>query len=131
MLENKMIVSFVERNNYTKEIDFTEIKRHVKIDIEKIMPDDRTIGPNMIYSAFAKNPEHYLTKLGYLSALSDPSDNAFSIKCVVDAFFRYCMQDTAPSYYVLKGGEMLAKYEDPDMAKLYAHRMDGYVIKVE
>ena len=125
-----MEVTFIEKHTYSADINFNTLKQYIKNDIEKVMPADGVVTNELIYLAFRKNPEYYLTKLGYLSTLSSVSDNLATIKNISDKFFIFCMKDIKTCYYVLKGGEMLAKYEDDEMAKFYAHRMNGYVIKV-
>ena len=125
-----MEVTFIEKHNYTADIDFNAIKRCIKIDLEKKYQEAEISG-EMIYSAFVKNPEYYLTHLGYLSKSSDINDNYTVIKTIMDKFFIFCMQNTQPCFYVLEGSEVLASYEDKDIAKLYAHRMNGYIIEVK
>ena len=125
-----MEVTFIEKHNYNVDIDLNAIKHCIKIDLEKKY-QEAEISSEMIYSAFIKNPEYYLTHLGYLSKLSDVNDNYTVIKTIMDKFFIFCMQNTQSCFYVLEGSEVLASYEDKDIAKLYAHRMNGYIIEVK
>ena len=126
-----MVVSFIEKHTYSAEIDFNNLKQFIKADLVNRTINSNMITNELIYSAFRKNPEFYLTKIGYMSTSSDVADNLTTIKLITDKFFVFCMKDVKTCYYVMKGGEVLANYDDPDMAKYYAHRMDGYIIKVE
>ena len=125
-----MEATFIEKHNYTTDINFAAIKGKVQGDLEERYLKNE-ITNDMIYSAFRKNPEYYLTYFEYLSKDADVIDNLSIIKTIADKFFIFCMKDVKTCYYVMKGGEMLASYNDANMAKYYANRMDGYVIKVE
>ena len=53
------------------------------------------------------------------------------LNSLVDKFFIFCMKCEPVSYYVIKGGEVLTNYDDKEMASMYAHKMDGYIMEVK
>lgn len=124
-----MEVIFLEKHTYKADIDFDAIKRCIKIDLDKTSSIVGEVTNEMIYSAFVKNPEYYLRHLGYMSNSSDKAENYTVIQNIMDKFFIFCMKGVKQCFYVLKGGEMLDKYDDKDMATLYAKHIAGYVIE--
>ena len=105
------------------------IKEYVQNDIKSAYGNDIT--NEMIYEAFKKNPEYYLTKLYFKDNDLNVFENNAIIHFIVDKFFLYVTRNETKSFYVLKDGHVLDKFDTKEMARMYAHRIGGYVMNVE
>ena len=126
-----MKAKFTETIKSEIEIDFQTIFDFIKSDLEKVPAYDNFVSKEQIYNAFRINPFYYLVKTEQINKDMDANDNKAMLNSIVDKFFIFCMKCEKVSYYVLKGGEVLANYDDKEMASMYAHRMDGYIIEVK
>ena len=113
------------------EIDFQKVFDFIKSELEKVLAYNKPISKEQIYNVFKTNPLYYLVKTEQINKDIDINDNKAMINSIVDKFFIFCMKCETVSYYVLKNGEVLANYDNKEMASLYAHRMDGYIIEVK
>ena len=123
-----MKAKFTETIKSEIEIDFQKIFDFIKSDLEKVPAYDNFVSKEQIYNAFRINPFYYLVKTEQINKDMDVNDNKATLNSIVDKFFIFCMKCEKVSYYVLKSGEVLANYDDKEMASMYAHRMDGYII---
>jgi len=112
------------------EINFQKVFDFIKSELEKVPVYNKSVSKEQIYNAFRTNPFYYLVKTKQINKDIDVNDNKAMFNSIVDKFFIFCMKCETVSYYVLKGGEVLANYNDKEMASIYAHRMDGYIIEV-
>lgn len=126
-----MKAEFTETLKSEIEIDFQKIFDFIKSDLEKVPAYDNFVSKEQIYNAFRNNPFYYLVKTEQINKDMDVNDNKAKLNSIVDKFFIFCMKCEKVSYYVLKSGEVLANYDDKEMASMYAHRMDGYIIEVK
>ena len=126
-----MKAEFTETLKSEIEIDFQKIFDFIKSDLEKVPTYDNFVSKEQIYNAFRTNPFYYLVKTEQINKDMDVNDNKAMLNSIVDKFFIFCMKCEIVSYCVLKGGEVLANYDDKEMASMYAHRMDGYIIEVK
>lgn len=126
-----MKTTFVKTIKSEIEIDFQKIFDFIKSDLEKVPTYDNFVSKEQIYNAFRTNSFYYLVKTEQINKDMDVNDNKAMLNSIVDKFFIFCMKCEKVSYYVLKSGEVLANYDDKEMASMYAHRMDGYVIEVK
>ena len=126
-----MKAKFTETIKSEIEIDFQKIFDFIKSDLEKVPAYDNFVSKEQIYNAFRINPFYYLVKTEQINKDMDVNDNKATLNSIVDKFFIFCMKCEKVSYYVLKSGEVLANYDDKEMASMYAHRMDGYIIEVK
>jgi len=113
------------------EIDFQKVFNFIKSELEKISVYNKSVSKEQIYNAFKINPFYYLVKTEQINKDVDDNNNKAMLNSIVDKFFIFCIKCEKVSYYVLKGGEVLANYNDKEMAAMYAHRMDGYIIEVK
>ena len=113
------------------EINFQKVFDFIKSELEKVPVYNKSVSKEQIYNAFRTNPFYYLVKTKQINKDIDVNDNKAMFNSIVDKFFIFCMKCETVSYYVLKGGEVLANYNDKEMASIYAHRMDGYIIEVQ
>ena len=126
-----MKAEFIETVKTEIEIDFQKVFDFIKSELEKVPAYNKSVSKEQIYNAFRINPFYYLVKTEQINKDMDVDDNKAMLNSIVDKFFIFCMKCETVSYYVLKGGEILANYDDKEMASLYAHRMDGYIIEVK
>ena len=126
-----MKVKFTETIKSEVEIDFQKIFDFIKSDLEKVPVYNNFVSKEQIYNAFRTNSFYYLVKTEQINKDIDVNDNKAMLNSIVDKFFIFCMKCEKVSYYVLKSGEVLANYDDKEMASMYAHRMDGYIIEVK
>lgn len=126
-----MNAEFVETVKTEIEIDFQKVFDFIKSELENVSAYNKSVSKEQIYNAFRTNPFYYLVKTEQINKDMDVNDNKAMLNSIVDTFFIFCMKCENVSYYVLKGGEVLANYDDKEMASLYAHRMDGYIIEVK
>jgi len=126
-----MKTEFVETVKTEFEIDFQKVFDFIKSELEKVHAYDNSVSKEQIYNAFRINPFYYLVKTEQINKDIDVNDNKAMFNSIVDKFFIFCMKCENVSYYVLKSGEILANYDDKEMASMYAHRMDGYIIEVK
>ena len=124
-----MKVEFKGQTVFSTDIDFGQLKSYIGGELVESKLYEQ-VSNEMIYNAFLKNPIYYLIKIGCVNPYIDVYENKSVINMIIDKFFLYTMKNVGKCYYVLKCGEVLATYNDPDMAKLYAHRMDGYITEV-
>ena len=126
-----MKAEFIETIKTEIEIDFQKVFDFIKSELENIPAYNKSVSKEQIYKAFKTNPFYYLIKTKQINKDIDVNDNKAMINSIVDKFFIFCLKCEKVSYYVLRGGEVLANYDDKEMASLYAHRMDGYIIEVK
>lgn len=126
-----MKTTFVKQTKIEVEIDFLKVFNFIKSELEKIPVYNKSVSKEQIYTIFKNNPFYYLVRARQISMDIDIDANKTIFNDIVDKFFIFCMKCETVSYYVLKGGEVLANYNDKDMATMYAHRMDGYIIEVK
>ena len=126
-----MKAEFIETVKIEVEIDFQKIYSFIKSELENVPVYNKFVSKEQIYKAFKTNPFYYLVKTEHINKDMDVNDNKAMLNSIVDKFFIFCMKCEIVSYCVLKGGEVLANYDDKEMASMYAHRMDGYIIEVK
>jgi len=126
-----MKAEFIETVKTEIEIDFQKVFDFIKSELEKVPAYNNSVSKEQIYNAFRINPFYYLVKTEQINKDMDVNDNKAMLNSIVDKFFIFCMKCETVSYYVLKSGEVLANYDDKEMASMYAHRMDGYIIEVK
>ena len=122
---------FVKQTKTEVEIDFQKVFDFIKFELEKIPAYNKSVSKEQIYNAFRINPFYYLVKTEQINKDMEVNDNKAMFNSIVDKFFIFCMKCETVSYYVLKGGEALANYNDKNMATMYAHKMDGYIVEVK
>lgn len=126
-----MKAEFIETVKTEIEIDFQKVFNFIKSELENVPAYNKSVSKEQIYNAFRTNPSYYLIKTEQINKDIDVNNNKALLNSIVDKFFIFCMKCETISYYVLKGGEVLANYDDKEMASMYAHRMDGYIIEVK
>lgn len=126
-----MKTTFVKTIKSEIEIEFQKVFDFIKSELEKVPTYNKSVSKEQIYNAFRTNPFYYLVETEQIDKDMEVNDNKAMLNSIVDKFFIFCMKCETVSYYVLKGGEVLANYNDKEMASLYAHRMDGYIIEVK
>ena len=126
-----MKTTFVKTIKSEIEIDFQKVFNFIKSELERCPIYHGKISNEQVYNAFKHNPFYCLVKAGQISMDIDIDANKAIFNSIVDKFFTFCMKCKNVSYYVLKGGEVLANYDDKEMASIYAHRMDGYIVEVK
>ena len=124
-----MKAEFTEIIKSEVEIDFQKVFNFIKSELE--IAYNKSISKERIYNAFRINPFYYLVKAKQINKYMDAVDNKAMLNSLVDKFFIFCMKCEPVSYYVLKGGEVLTTYDDKEMASMYAHKMDGYIMEVK
>lgn len=124
-----MKTEFIETIKSEIEIDFHKVFNFIKSELETVPIYNKSVLKEQIYNAFRINPFYYLVKTEQIDKDIDVNDNKAIFNFIVDKFFIFCMKCEQVSYYVLKGGEVLDKCDDKEMASMYAHRMDGYIIE--
>jgi len=102
------------------------IKEYVQNDIKSAYGDNVT--NEIIYEAFKKNPEYYLTKLYFKDEELDVFENNAILHFIVSTFFSWLHEEKPACYYVLKDGHALGKFDTNDAARIYAHQVGGYVM---
>ena len=109
--------------------EFTEIiKSEVEIDFQKVF----NFIKSELETVYNKSvPFYYLVKTEQINKDMDANDNKSMFNSLVDKFFIFCMKCEPVSYYVIKGGDVLTTYDDKEMASMYAHKMDGYIMEVK
>ena len=122
---------FVKQVKTEIEIDFQKVFDFIKSELENAPAYNKSVSKEQIYNAFRINPFYYLVKTEQINKDIDINDNKAMLNSIVDKFFIFCMKCETVSYYVFKGGEVLANYDDKETASLYAHRMDGYIIEAK
>ena len=123
-----MKVEFTEIIKSEVEIDFQKVFNFIKFELETVY--NKSVSKEQIYNAFRINPFYYLVKTEQINKDIDANDNKAMLNSLVDKFFIFCMKCEPVSYYVIKGGEVLTTYDDKEMASMYAHKMDGYIMEV-
>ena len=123
-----MKAEFTEIIKSEVEIDFQKVFNFVKTELETAY--NKSVSKEQIYNAFRINPFYYLVKTEQINKDIDANDNKSMFNSLVDKFFIFCMKCEPVSYCVVKGGEVLTTYDDKEMASMYAHRMDGYIMEV-
>lgn len=126
-----MKVEFVKMVKTEIEIDFQKVFDFIKSELEKVPVYNKSISKEQIYNAFSTNPSYYLVKTKQINKDIDVNDNKATLNSIADKFFIFCMKCEPVSYYVLKGGEVLTKYDDKEMALMYAQQMNGYITEVK
>ena len=124
-----MKAEFTEIIKSEIEIDFQKVFNFIKYELETAY--NKSILKEQIYNAFRINPFYYLVKTEQINKDIDANVNKVMFNSMVDKFFIFCMKCEPVSYYVIKGGEVLTTYDDKEMATMYAHRMDGYIMEVK
>lgn len=124
-----MKAEFTEIIKSEVEIDFQKVFNFIKSELETVY--NKSVSKEQIYNAFRINPFYYLVKTEQINKDMDADDNKAMLNSLVDKFFIFCMKCELVSYYVLKGGEVLTTYDDKEMASMYAHKMDGYLMEVK
>ena len=125
-----MKAEFTEIIKSEVEIDFQKVFDFIKSELENVPAYNKSVSKGQIYNAFRTNPFYYLVKTEQIGKDVDVN-NKGTLNSIVDKFFIFCMKHEKVSYYVLKGGEALAKYNDKDMASRYANKMNGYIMEVK
>ena len=125
-----MKAEFTEIIKSEVEIDFQKVFNFIKSELESIPVYNKSVSKEQIYNTFRINPFYYLVKTEQINKDIDANDNKAMLNSLVDKFFVFCMKCESVSYYVIKGGEVLTNYDDKEMASMYAHRMDGYIMEV-
>ena len=125
-----MKAEFTEIIKSEVEIDFQKVFNFIKSELENLPIYNKSVSKEQIYNAFRINPFYYLVKTEQINKDMDAVDNKAMLNSLVDKFFIFCMKCEPVSYYVIKGGEVLTNYDDKEMASMYAHRMDGYIMEV-
>ena len=125
-----MKAEFTEIIKSEVEIDFQKVFNFIKSELESIPVYNKSVSKEQIYNTFRINPFYYLVKTEQINKDIDANDNKAMLNSLVDKFFIFCMKCEPVSYYVIKGGEVLTNYDDKEMASMYAHRMDGYIMEV-
>ena len=123
-----MKAEFTEIIKSEVEIDFQKVFNFIKSELETVY--NKSVSKEQIYNAFRINPFYYLVKTEQINKDMDADDNKAMFNSLVDKFFIFCMKCEPVSYYVIKGGEVLTTYDDKEMASMYAHKMDGYIMEV-
>ena len=123
-----MKAEFTEIIKSEIEIDFQKVFNFIKFELETVY--NKSVSKEQIYNTFRINPFYYLVKTEQINKDIDANDNKSMFNSLVDKFFIFCMKCEPISYYVIKGGEVLTNYDDKEMASMYAHRMDGYIMEV-
>ena len=123
-----MKAEFTEIIKSEVEIDFQKVFNFIKTELETAY--NKSVSKEQIYNAFRINPFYYLVKTEQINKDIDAVDNKAMLNSLVDKFFIFCMKCEPVSYYVINGGEVLTNYDDKEMASMYAHRMDGYIMEV-
>ena len=123
-----MKAEFTEIIKSEVEIDFQKVFNFIKSELE--IAYNKSVSKEQIYNAFRINPFYYLVKTEQINKDMDAVDNKTMLNSLVDKFFIFCMKCEPVAYYVIKGGEVLTNYDDKEMASMYAHRMDGYIMEV-
>ena len=126
-----MKTEFIETVKTKNEIDFQKVFDFIKSELKNVPIYNKSISEGQIYNAFRTNPFYYLVKTKQINKDMDVNDNKAMLNSIVDKFFIFCMKCETASYYVLKGSEVLATYNNKEMASMYAHRMNGYIIEVQ
>lgn len=126
-----MKVEFIKTVKTEIEIDFQKVFDFIKSELEKVPVYNKSISKEQIYNAFSTNPSYYLVKTKQINKDIDVNDNKAPLNSIADKFFIFCMKCEPVSYYVLKGGEVLTKYDDKEMALMYAQQMNGYITEVK
>lgn len=126
-----MKAEFTEIIKFEIEIDFQKVFNFIKSELESIPVYNKSVSKEQIYNAFRINPFYYLVKTEQINKDMDADDNKAMLNSLVDKFFIFCMKCEPVSYYVIKGGEVLTNYDDKEMASMYAHKMDGYIMEVK
>ena len=126
-----MKVEFIKTVKTEIEIDFQKVFDFIKSELETVSVYDNSVSKEQIYNAFRINPFYYLVKTEQINKDINIYDNKDMLNSIVDKFFIFCMKCQNVLYYVLKGGEALADYNDKDTALLYANKMDGYIIEIK
>lgn len=124
-----MKAEFTEIIKSEIEIDFQKVFNFIKTELEPVY--NKSVSKEQIYNAFRINPFYYLVKTEQINKDIDTNENKTMFNSLVDKFFIFCMKCEPVSYYVIKGGEVLTTYDDKEMASLYAHKMDGYIMEVK
>ena len=125
-----MKAEFTEIIKSEIEIDFQKVFNFIKSELESIPVYNKSVSKEQIYNAFRINPFYYLVKTEQINKDMDAVDNKAMLNYLVDKFFIFCMKCEPVSYYVIKGGEVLTTYDDKELASMYAHKMDGYIMEV-
>lgn len=126
-----MKVEFIKTVKTEIEIDFQKVFNFIKTELEKVPAYNKSVSKEQIYNAFRTNPFYYLVKTAQINKDMDVNDNKATLNFIVDKFFIFCMKCEPVSYYVVKGGEVLTKYDDKEMALMYAQQMNGYITEVK
>ena len=126
-----MKAEFTEIIKSEVEIDFQKVFNFIKFELESIPVYNKSVSKEQIYNAFRINPFYYLVKTEQINKDIDANDNKAMLNSLVDKFFIFCMKCEPVSYYVIKGGDVLTNYDDKEMASMYAHKMDGYIMEVK
>ncbi len=124
-----MKAEFTEIINSEVEIDFQKVFNFIKSDLK--ITYNKSVSKEQIYNAFRTNPFYYLVKTEQINKDIDVNDNKVMFNSMVDKFFIFCMKCESVSYYVINGGEVLTTYDDKEMASMYAHRMNGYIMEIK
>lgn len=124
-----MKAEFVKMVKTGIEIDFQKVFDFIKSELEKVPAYNKSVSKEQIYNAFRTNPFYYLVKTEQITKDIDVNDNKAMLNSIVEKFFIFCMKCKMVSYYVLKGGEVLDKCDDKEMASMYARKMNGYIIE--
>ena len=124
-----MKAEFTEIIKSEVEIDFQKVFNFIKSELETVY--NKSVSKEQIYNAFRINPFYYLVKTDQINKDMNAVDNKAMFNSLVDKFFIFCMKCEPVSYCVIKGGEVLTTYDDKEMASMYAHKMDGYIMEVK
>ena len=126
-----MKAEFTEIIKSEVEIDFQKVFNFIKSELESIPVYNKSVSKEQIYNTFRINPFYYLVKTEQINKDIDANDNKVMLNSLVDKFFIFCMKCEPVSYYVIKGGDVLTTYDNKEMASMYAHKMDGYIMEVK